>query len=289
MSGRKVIIILGPTAVGKTSYAIEKALEYSSPVISCDSRQIYREMSIGTAVPTEEQLKAVTHHFIHTHSIFDSYTAGQYELDAIALCNELFAQGHETLVMCGGSGFYIDAFCNGLDAFPDADPVIRKELDRMLREQGVEALAEELKSIDPESCEVIDLKNGQRVVRALEVYKATGRKFSSFKTSRVRERDFEIEKIGLCRPREILYERIDRRVDEMIAQGLEEEARRLYPHRDLPALRTVGYKEFFLYFDGQTSLERAIEDIKTHSRNYARKQMTYWRRDKSIKWIEMHE
>ena len=216
MKNRKLIIILGPTAVGKTDYSIETALKYGSPIISCDSRQIYREMSIGTAVPSAGQLAAVQHYFIHSHTVTELYTAGKYEVEALELINRLFEDGHETLVMAGGSGFYVDALVNGLDDFPSADLQLRDELMRRLSEEGVESLRMELKSLDPESYATIDIANGQRVVRALEVCLMTGKPFSSFKTAAKKPRDFEIEKIGLTRPREVLYDRIDRRVIQMI-------------------------------------------------------------------------
>jgi len=269
------------------------ALEYDSPVISCDSRQIYREMTIGTAVPSAAQLASVKHYFIHTHSIHDNYTAGKYELEAVALIERLFDAGHEVLLMAGGSGFYIDAVCNGLDDFPPSDPEIRSSLSERLRNEGVESLRLDLKHLDPESYASIDIANGQRVVRALEVCLMTGRKFSSFKTSPNKKRSFEIEKIGLTRPREELYSRIDRRVIDMVSQGLVEEARTLYPFRNLPALQTVGYRELFSLFDYEAglpsevdSLDRAIELIQRNTRRYAKRQMTWWGRDKGIIWHE---
>ena len=203
---------MGPTAVGKTDYSIETALKYDSPVISCDSRQIYKEMTIGTAVPSAEQLSAVQHYFIHSHTVTELYTAGKYELEALELINRLFAEGHETLVMAGGSGFYIDALVNGLDDFPAADLELRNGLMTRLREEGVESLRLELKALDPESYATIDVANGQRVVRALEVCLMTGKPFSSFKTSSRKSRDFVVEKIGLTRQRDVLYDRINRRV-----------------------------------------------------------------------------
>ena len=306
---KRLLIILGPTAVGKTDYSIEAALSFGSPVISCDSRQIYREMSIGTAVPSEKQLASVRHYFIHTRSVNEIYTAGKYEIEALGLIRDLFGQGHETLVMAGGSGFYIDAVCNGLDEFPETDQELRAELTRRLRDEGVESLRMDLKRLDPESYATIDIANGQRVVRALEVCLLTGRPFSSFKTATRKKRDFEIEKIGLARPREELYARIDRRVIDMVDAGLVEEVRSLLPYRHLPALQTVGYKEIFAWFDwadgrcGEshaatgsrntdgpvTSLERAIELIQRNTRHYARKQLSYWRRDKDIRWMDIRE
>ena len=303
---RKLVIILGPTAVGKTDYSIETALRYDSPIISCDSRQIYKEMSIGTAVPSAEQLAAVRHYFIHSHTVTELYTAGKYELEALALINRLFDEGHETLVMAGGSGFYVDALVNGLDDFPEADLQLRNSLTERLKIEGVEPLRQELLKLDPESYATIDIANGQRVVRALEVCIMTGRPFSSFKTSPSKLRDFEIEKIGLVRPRDVLYDRINRRVIQMIDDGLVEEVRSLTQYRDLAALKTVGYKEIFDWFDFQnglvstegwgptspgdgpvTSLERAIELIQRNTRHYAKRQLSYWGRDKQIRWMEI--
>ena len=285
--GRRLVIVLGPTAVGKTDWSIRLAQKYGSPVISCDSRQIYREMNIGTAVPSASQLAAVEHFFIRSHPVAELYTAGRYEMEALALMSRLFDEGHETLVMAGGSGFYIDAVCKGLDDFPPADQELRAQLTRRLREEGVESLRLDLKRLDPESYASIDIANGQRVVRALEVCLMTGRKFSSFKTSPMKKRDFEIEKIGLVRPRDVLYDRINRRVMQMIDDGLEDEVRSLLPYRDLPALQTVGYREMFAYIDGKVSLDRAVELIQRNTRHYAKRQMTWWRRDSDIRWMEL--
>ena len=302
----KLIIILGPTAVGKTDYSIETALKYDSPIISCDSRQIYKEMTIGTAVPSAEKLSAVQHYFIHSHSVEQLYTAGRYEIEALELINRLFAEGHQTLVMAGGSGFYIDALVDGLDDFPAADLKLRNELTTRLKEEGVESLRLELKSLDPESYAAIDIANGQRVVRALEVCIMTGKPFSSFKTNSTKKRDFDVEKIGLIRPRDILYDRINRRVVKMIGDGLVDEVKSLTQYRDLAALKTVGYKEIFDWFDYQNglvstegwrptspgdgpviSLERAVELIQRNTRHYAKRQLSYWGRDKSIRWMEI--
>lgn len=288
MSKRKLIILLGPTAVGKTEWSLNLAREYDSPIISCDSRQLYREMSIGTAVPSAEQLAAVQHYFIRDHSIHDPmYTAGRYELEALALMDRLFSEGHEVLVMAGGSGFYIDAVCKGLDDFPAADIELRNTLMKRLHEEGVESLRLELKSLDPESYRTVDIANGQRVVRALEVCLMTGRPFSSFKTSQVKKRNFEIQKIGLARPREVLYDRINRRVEQMVSDGLVEEVEGLVPYRSLTALQTVGYKEIFDYLDGQYDLARAVELIQRNTRHYAKRQMTWWGRDNEIEWKEI--
>ena len=306
MTNKKLIIILGPTAVGKTDYSIEMALKHESPIISCDSRQIYKEMTIGTAVPSAEQLSAVQHYFIHSHTVEQLYTAGKYELEALDLINRLFEEGHDTLVMAGGSGFYVDALVNGLDDFPSADLQLRDELMRRLREEGVESLRLELKALDPESYATIDIANGQRVVRALEVCLMTGKPFSSFKTAARKERNFEVEKIGLTRPREVLYDRINRRVLQMVDDGLVDEVRSLVEYRELAALQTVGYKEIFDWFDFQegrvstegwgptspgdgpvTSLDRAVELIQRNTRHYAKRQLSYWKRDSDIKWLEL--
>ena len=282
---RRLEIILGPTAVGKTGYAIRRALEVGSPVISCDSRQIYKELRIGTAVPSRRELAAVKHYFIRSVPVTRNYTAGIYEAEALNLVNQLFAQGHETLVMCGGSMLYIDAFCYGLDDFPEVPLQLRRHLMECLQDEGVEVLAQQLRELDPVSYEQLDLSNGQRVIRALEVSMYTGQPFSSFKTGGFKERDFEIVKIGLERPREELYDRINARVLQMMDEGLEEEARAMLPFRDLPALQTVGYKELFDYFDGTISLEEAVRRIQVDTRHYAKRQITWWRRDPSIRWI----
>lgn len=284
---RRLEIILGPTAVGKTGYAIRRALEVGSPVISCDSRQIFKELSIGTAAPSEEELAAVKHYFIRTVPITRNYTAGIYEAEALELVSRLFSEGHETLVMCGGSMLYIDAFCYGLDDFPEVPLQLRHHLMDCLRSEGVEVLAHQLKELDPQSYEELDLSNGQRVIRALEVSMYTGQPFSSFKTRQFKKRDFEIVKIGLDRPREQLYERINARVLKMVEDGLEAEARTMLPYRDLPALQTVGYREFFEYFDGKYDLETTVRHIQASTRHYAKRQLTWWRRDADIRWMSV--
>ncbi|MBR5955556.1 MAG: tRNA (adenosine(37)-N6)-dimethylallyltransferase MiaA [Bacteroidales bacterium] len=285
--GRKLIIVVGPTAVGKTGWSIDLALRVGSPVISCDSRQIYKEMTIGTAVPDASQLAAVKHYFIQDHTVAKMYTAGMYELEAIDLIEKLFAEGHETLVMAGGSMFYVDAVCNGLDDMPPADDDLRQELTRRVREEGVDSLRMDLKRLDPVAYESIDIANPQRVLRAVEVCLLSGRPFSSFKLAAPKKRSFEIEKIGLCRPRDVLYDRINQRVDKMMEDGLVDEVRSLEEYRDTTALRTVGYSEIFSYLDGKCSLEQAVADIKTNTRHYAKRQMTWWKRDKGIRWIEL--
>ena len=241
MEKPELTIILGPTGVGKTDYAIDLALEYASPVISCDSRQIFKEMKIGTAPPSPQQLERVKHYFIFSHSVIDYYTAGRYEIEALELLGELF-KTHKRLVMAGGSGLYIDALCNGLDDFPPADQDLRERLSRQAETaEGLAELAETLKKIDPQSYENIDLCNRQRVVRAVEVTMQTGRKFSDWRKNQKKERPFSIRKIGIVRDREELYDRINRRVDIMMDNGLLDEVKSLKQFEQMPALRTVGY------------------------------------------------
>lgn len=282
---KELVIVLGPTGVGKTDYAIDLALKYGSPVVSCDSRQIFKEMKIGTAPPSDEQLERVKHYFIYSNTVTDLYTAGRYELEALELLEELF-KTHDKVVMAGGSGLYIDALCNGLDDFPPSDQQLRSELSNISQTpEGLQMLVEKLKEIDPQAYDFVDLSNRQRVVRAVEVTLQTGRKFSDWRKNQKKERFFKITKIGLTRDRDELYDRINRRVDIMMEQGLLAEVESLVPYRDMPALRTVGYKEIFAYLDGVTSLDKAVELIKRNSRRYAKKQLTYWGRDKEINWM----
>ena len=282
---RKLVILLGPTAVGKTDYSLSLARRYGSPIISCDSRQIYREMRIGTAVPSGEQLAAVKHYFIQTVSVRDYYTAGIYEREALALIRQLFEEGHETLVMTGGSMFYIDAVCNGLGGVPTADLGFREELRRRVEDEDPLWLARELQRLDPEAWRTMDLSNTQRLFRAVEICLWTGRPYSSFKPNTPAQRDFEIEKVGLMRPREELYKRIDARVVQMMDEGLLDEVRSLLPFRDCTALQTVGYTELFDYLDGKTTLDEAIRLVQRNTRHYAKRQLSWWRRDPAIRWI----
>ena len=284
---RKLIIVSGPTAVGKTAWSIGLAQKYGSPIISCDSRQIYKEMSIGTAVPSKEELAAVKHYFIQDHSILQPYTAGDYEVEALTLMDKLFADGHEVLVASGGSGFFVEALCSGLPDVPKADPQLREDLDRRLREEGLESLRMDLKRLDPEAYSNIDITNPQRVLRAVEVCLLSGKTFSSFKQTAAKKRDFEIEKICMVRPREEMAERISKRVDQMLEDGLVEEVRSLQQYRNLPALRTVGYAEIFDYLDGNCTLEQAAEKIKTNTRHYAKRQLTWWRRDPEVRFMSL--
>lgn len=282
---KKLIIILGPTAVGKTEYSLQTAEKYQTEILSCDSRQMFREMKIGTAAPTDEELKRVPHHFIGNLSIHDYYSCGRFEIEALAKCEELF-QRHDTLIMTGGSMLYIDAICKGIDDVPNIDEELRNSLWKRFEEEGIDSLRNELKLLDPDYYQTIDLQNGKRIIHALEICLQTGKPYSSIRQNKAKERPFAIEKIGITRPREELYERINHRVDVMFEMGLEEEARRLYPFRKLNSLNTVGYKELFEYFDGKCTLEEAKELIKRNSRHYAKKQMTWFKRDNTIRWIE---
>ena len=277
----KLIIVTGPTASGKTDYSLELAKSLSSPIVSCDSRQIYKELKIGTAPPTAEQLNEVKHYFIYSHSIFNHYTAGKYELEALALLSDLFKK-HESVVMAGGSGLYIDALLYGIDDFPAADMKIRESLTLRLQSEGLESLVEELTKLDPRSTEIVKLDNPRRVLRALEVCLQTGQEYSSFLKSQTKKREFETEIRYIDRDREQLYQRINSRVDIMIEEGLVEEAKALYPHKNLTALNTVGYKEFFAHFDGEYPLETAIDLIKRDTRRFAKRQITWWREREKI-------
>lgn len=280
---KKLIIILGPTGVGKTERSLQLAESLHTEIISCDSRQMYREMKIGTAAPTEKELQRVPHHFIGNLSIHDYYSCGKFELEALAKCEELF-QRHDTVLMVGGSMLYIDAICKGIDDIPKIDEELRRELDLRLANEGVDALRNELKMLDPVYYRQVDPLNHKRIKHALEVCIQTGKPFSSFHTDTKKERPFDIEKIGFTRPREELYERINLRVDKMFEAGLLEEAKALHPYKGLNSLNTVGYKELFEYFDGNWTLEYAKQMIQQNSRHYAKKQITWFKRDEEIQW-----
>lgn len=282
---KTLVVIAGPTGSGKTDLGIAVAEYFKAPVISADSRQIFRGMSIGTAQPDAEQLARVKHYFVASHDITDLYTSGQYEKDALELLRVLFTE-HDIVVAVGGSGLYIDALCGGLDAIPKGDPEIRRKLSDRLESDGLAPLLEELSKLDPEHYARVDKHNPQRVIRALEVCLQTGLPYSSFRSGNTKARDFDIIKIGTLVEREKLYERINLRVDKMIEAGLEAEARALYPHRELNSLQTVGYRELFDYFDGTVSKDDAIELIKRNSRRYAKRQMTWFGRDESITWLD---
>ncbi len=281
---KKLIVLLGPTGVGKTALSLQMAQEIGSPIISCDSRQIYREIPIGTAAPTPEEQKQVKHYFIGTHSITEEYNAGEYERDALALLANLF-ETHDTLLMTGGSMLYIDAVCRGLDNIPSVSTATRQRVQAFYQENGIETLQAEVQKYDPAYWEIVDRNNPQRLMHALEVCWETGQTFTAFRTGKRKERPFAIEKIGINRDREQLYMRINQRVDQMIADGLEAEAQAVYPMRQYNSLNTVGYKEMFAYFDGILTRQEAIALIKQNSRHYAKRQLTWFRRDEEIKWI----
>lgn len=281
---KTLIVICGPTAVGKTDYAIELAEKLGTEIISADSRQLYREIPIGTAQPTEEQLNTVKHHFIACRSIEEDYNAGMFERDALKLLDELFKQ-YDTVICCGGTGLYIKALCEGLDDLPEADEAVRQELTERLESEGLESLQNQLKELDPVHFERMDTQNPQRVVRALEVCLSTGKPFSSFHEKQKNQRPFKIQKIGLEMPREELYNRINQRVDLMLEYGWLEEANAVYNKRLLNALNTVGYKELFQHWAGDMALEEATEKIKTNTRRFAKRQLTWFKRDGEIEWV----
>ncbi|MBP5614213.1 MAG: tRNA (adenosine(37)-N6)-dimethylallyltransferase MiaA [Bacteroidales bacterium] len=283
-----LLVLTGPTASGKTALAIRWAERLRTEILSADSRQFYREMRIGTAAPTPDELRRVPHHFVQHLSIHDSYNVYRYEQDALALLEKLF-QNHENVILCGGSGLYIDAVCNGIDLLPDPDPELRENLHRMLRENRVEEFHQMLKEKDPEYYEVVDRNNPVRMVRALEVCIQTGQPYSTLRKQQAKERPFQIIKYAITLPREVLNERINRRVDRMMEEGLEAEARQLYPLRHLNALQTVGYRELFDHFDGKCTIDESVEAIKAHTRQYAKRQMTWFKRDSDYRWISPEE
>lgn len=280
-----LLVIAGPTAVGKTQFAIETALQCESVVLSADSRQFYREMKIGTAAPSNEELATVKHYFIGNLSIHGYYSVSKYEQDVLQLLPSLFAQ-HNVVVMTGGSGLYIDAVCNGIDELPDPDPEIRLFVNNIYKNDGIESLRSQLRKVDKAYYNSCNLADHKRMIRAVEVSLQMGKPYSEFLKDPHKKRDFDIIKYCLMRPREELFGRINRRVDLMMEQGLLEEARQLYPYRELNSLNTVGYKELFDFFDGKLSLEQAVTDIKTHTRRYAKRQMTWFKRDGSYTQIE---
>lgn len=279
-----LIVLLGPTGVGKTALSLSIAKHFQTEIISCDSRQLYREMSVGTAVPEKELQELVPHHFIQSHSITDRYNAARFESDVLELLKSLFLK-HPVVLMTGGSMLYIDAVCKGIDDLPDIDPELRSALVERMKQEGIENLRAELKLLDPEYYREADLQNPARIIHALEICYMTGRSFSSQRTKTSKERDFRIVKIGLNRDRTELYDRINMRVDAMMQSGLEEEARRLFPYRDLNNVHTVGYRELFDYFEGLCTREEAVERIKANTRKYARKQLTWFRKDPGIHWF----
>ncbi len=273
-----LIVVSGPTAIGKTALSLEIAQKYSAEIISCDSRQFYKEMSIGTAVPTKEDLAAVKHHFIQNLSISEDYSVGQFERDALAKIEELHKSSN-TVVMVGGSGLYIDAVCRGFDDFPKVPKEIRDELNTRCKKEGIEVLEKELEKVDPEYHKLVDKLNPHRIIRALEIYQASGNTFTSYRIRQQQKRNFKTIKVILSREREVLYERINQRVDIMLEEGLLEEVKRVYPFKENNALQTVGYKELFAFIDEEISMEFAISEIKKNTRRYAKRQMTWFRRD----------
>lgn len=281
----RLIVVVGPTASGKSTLSMELARHYGSPIISTDSRQFYRGIPIGTAQPPQADLEEVEHHFIACRELTEDYNAGAYEQDAVALLDELF-KSHATVIAVGGSGLYIKALCEGLDALPKISVELREDLRWEYSRGGIAPLLEELQERDPLYYEQVDRSNSARVIRALEVCRATGGRYSDLRQGEAKRRDFEVVKVGLDLPRAELYERINRRVDEMLAEGLEAEVRGVYPLRALNSLQTVGYRELFGCFDGDYSFEEAVELVKRNSRRYAKRQMTWFRRDLSIRWFD---
>lgn len=285
MTNKPILIcVVGPTAIGKTALAIEIAKHFSTEIISADSRQFYKEMKIGTAVPSKEELAAAPHHFIQNRSIFEEYSVGDYEEEAIKLLESLF-KIHPIIVMVGGSGLYVDAVVKGLNKFPDIPNNIREQLNNEFKSLGLISLQKELKEKDPEYYHKVDINNPHRIIRALEVCRVSNRSYSSFLNIEKVPRDFNAIYIGLQAEREIVYERINKRVDIMFAEGLEEEAKKLYFHKDLNALQTVGYKEIFEYLDGTYSKDTAIAEIKKNTRRFAKRQGTWFNKNKEITWF----
>jgi tRNA dimethylallyltransferase len=280
-----LICVVGPTAIGKTALSIEIANFFSSEIISADSRQFFKEMSIGTAVPSSEELEAVPHHFIQNKSIFDGYSVGDFEKEALTQLDVLF-NVHPIVVMVGGSGLYVDAVVKGLDNFPKVDPTIREALNAIFDAEGLQALQEELKIADPDYYKKVDIYNHHRLIRALEIYRGTGKPFSSFMNQDSQERNFNTLFIGLTAERAVIYNRINRRVDVMIENGLVEEAQDLMPHKELNALQTVGYRELFQYFEGTLTLDEAISEIKKNTRRFSKRQTTWFKKNDAIHWFD---
>jgi len=283
---KTLVVLLGPTAVGKTELSLSLAKLLSSPIISADSRQIYKTLSIGTAAPTEEQLREVKHYFVHQLELDEYYSAAQFESDVLSLLKEHF-ETHDYALMSGGSMMYIDAVCKGIDDIPTISDDVREMLQERLAQEGLDALKAELRIIDPEYYAIADLKNPKRIVHALEIYYQSGIPFSRLRTNTQKERPFRIVKIGLTRSRELLFQRINQRVDEMMQQGLMDEVRSVYPLRHLNSLNTVGYKELFKVLDGEWELSMAVERIKKNTRVYAKKQMTWFKHDTDIHWLNL--
>lgn len=283
-ANKTLIVVIGPTAVGKTAMAIEIAKHFKTEIISADSRQFYKELKIGVASPSEEELKSAKHHFIGNLSINDSYNVSKFETESLICLKTIFIRNNQA-VLVGGSGLYIDAVCKGIDDLPDPEENLREEIKENFKNQGIEYLRNQLKILDYEYYNQVDLANPKRLMRAIEVCLTTGKTFTSLRINQQKPRDFNIIKIGLELPRDVLYERINKRVDLMIEEGLEKEVKSLLSQKKLNALNTVGYKEIFDYLEGKTSFEFAIEKIKINSRRYAKRQLTWFKRDKEIKWF----
>ncbi|MCD6353941.1 MAG: tRNA (adenosine(37)-N6)-dimethylallyltransferase MiaA [Prolixibacteraceae bacterium] len=282
---KTLLVVTGPTGIGKTALAIPLALHFETEIISCDSRQIFREIRIGTAVPTARELATVKHHLVQSHSIHENYNASRFEKEALEIISGLFKK-KEVVLMVGGSMLYIEAICRGIDTMPDADPEVRENLKKQLEKEGLESLRLQLKTLDPAYYKFVDLKNPARIIHALEICITAGKPYSAFRTEKAKERPFEILKIGLDMERSALHNRINSRVEKMVEAGLEQEARSVYPLRQLNALNTVGYREWFACFDGEISRNETIELIKRNSRRYARKQLTWFRKDTEMNWFK---
>lgn len=285
---RTLLLILGPTGVGKTELSLRVAEHYGCPIVNCDSRQVFRSIPIGTAAPTAQEQARVKHYFVATRSLEEDYNAGQYERDALKLLDELFEK-HEVVVMTGGSMLYADAVCYGLDDLPNIPVDIRKHVQEAYETNGIKWLQDEVKRLDPDYWSEVDQQNPARLAHCVEMCLATGKTYSSLRTKTTKNRPFRIIKIGLERPREELYDRINRRVEQMIADGMMDEARAVYPQHQLNSLQTVGYRELFAYFDGAYDLNRAIELIQQNTRHYAKRQMTWFRRDQQIHWLKAND
>lgn len=288
MPNKYLVVVAGPTAVGKTGLSVQLASYFKTDIISADSRQLFQEMSIGTAKPSVEEMDLIKHHFIDHISIKQDYNAGNFELEALKIIETSFRE-KDILFLCGGSGLYINAICDGFDDLPTANQTVREELKKLYEEKGLIALQQKLLNLDPEYHSKSDIQNPQRVIRAIEVSLTTGMPYSLLRKNKKKERAFNIIKIGLNMPRNELYERVNQRVDDMILQGLEAEARRLFPYKKNNALQTVGYKEMFDFIEGKTDLQTAIELIKKNTRNYAKRQLTWFSKDKSIQWFHPSE
>ena len=288
MALKYLISVVGPTAIGKTSLAISLAKHYKTEIVSADSRQFFKEMQIGTAVPSKEELASVPHHFIQHKSIFESYSVGDFEKEAIALLSNLFKK-HDFVIMVGGSGLYVDAVTKGLDEFPEVDPGIREELNKKLNEDGIVELQNQLKLLDESQYAKMDIENPHRLIRALEICIGSGQPYSSFLNKKKTNRPFKTITIGLKADRQVIYDRINQRVDLMIEEGLLKEALKMHPHSALNALQTVGYKELFKYFDGEWDLDFAISEIKKNTRRFAKRQLTWYRKNEKLIWFDYDE